>query len=105
MRRGDAGAGRLIEAVVTASKAGLDVHAVPPGIDRLFRISTVATILDISRQAVFAHVKDGTLPALKIFDTHTPASSTPDDPRVPRGAWRIRESVLQDYLRRCEARR
>jgi hypothetical protein len=105
MRRDETRATQLAEACITASRAGVDIHTVPPGIDRLFRISTVAKILDISRQAVFAHVKDGTLPALRIFTEHTPASSTPDDPRAPRGAWRIRESVLMDYLARCEARR
>lgn len=100
-----------IRAALCASKHPADHLAAPdsdiplPSVPRMFRISTVAKILDISRQSVHAAVKRGDLPAILLFAEHEPASSTPDHPTKPRGAWRIKESDLLLYLAKCEGRK
>jgi hypothetical protein len=95
---------RMMRACVAASKR-TEPEVAPSAVPRHYRISTVAKMLDISRQSVHAAVVRGDLPAVKIFAEHTPPSSTPDDPRVARGSWRITEPALLAYLAKCEAKR
>lgn len=59
-----------------------------PAVSRFWKPSALAAQLGFSRQAIYAAIKAGHLPAVRIF-----------------GAIRIREADVLAYLSKCEGRR
>lgn len=55
---------------------------------RFLRLSDVADVLNISANQVYALVRNGDLPAIKIGG---------------RGQWRVEASVLEEYIQRMYA--
>ena len=53
---------------------------------RFLQLADVAEILNISASQTYALVRTGDLPAIKIGG---------------RGQWRVEESALDDYIKRC----
>jgi excisionase family DNA binding protein len=53
---------------------------------RFLQLADVAEILNISASQTYALVRNGDLPAIKIGG---------------RGQWRVEESALDDYIKRC----